>query len=75
MQNSGKSLIQAVEWKPGMPVATGAFKKVSLVHCVADGSITAHFKSGDEIRAFVAGQDMTLAYVDITVTGGSFDIN
>ncbi len=75
MQNSGKSLIQAVEWKFGMPVATGAFKKVSLVHCVADGGITAHFKSGDETRNFIAGDDMTLAYVDITVNSGSFDIN
>ncbi len=75
MQNSGKSLIQAVEWKSGMPVATGDFKKVSLVHCVEAGSITAHFKSGDELRTFVAGDDMTLAYVDITVESGSFDIN
>ena len=75
MQNSGKSLIQAVEWKFGMPVSTGDFKKVSLVHCVTAGSITAHFKSGDEPRTFAAGDDMTLAYVDITVTSGSFDIN
>ena len=75
MQNSGKSLIQAVEWKSGMPVATGDFNKVSLVHCVGAGSITAHFKSGDETRTFVAGDDMTLAYVDITVDSGSFDIN
>ena len=75
MQNSGKSLIQAVEWKPGMPVATGDFKKVSLIHCVEAGTVTAHFKSGDEPRTFVAGDDMTLAYVDVTVNSGSFDIN
>jgi len=75
MQNSGKSLIQAVEWKPGMPVATGDFKKVSLVHCVADGDITAHFKTGDESRTFVAGDDMTLSYVDVTVDSGTFDLN
>ena len=75
MQNSGISLVQAVEWRPGMPVSSGDFKKVVLVHCVEDGDIIAHFKSGDETRSFVAGDDFTLAYVDITVSSGSFDIN
>jgi len=75
MQNSGKSLIQAVEWKPGMPVTTGDFNKVSLIHCVLDGVITAHFRSGDETRTFLSGEDFTLAYVDITVDSGEFDIN
>jgi hypothetical protein len=75
MQRSGQSLIQAVEWKPGMPVSSGDFKKVSLVHCVSDGDVTAHFKSGNETRTFKAGEDFVLAYVDITVNSGSFDIN
>jgi hypothetical protein len=75
MQRSGQSLIQATEWKPGMPVNTGTFNKVSLIHCVADGDVTAHFKTGDETRSFKAGDDFALAYVDITVNSGSFDIN
>ena len=75
MQKSGTSLIQAVEWKPGMPVSTGDFKRVSLVHCVEDGEITAHFTTGSETRPFKAGDDYAIAYVDITVNSGSFDIN
>jgi hypothetical protein len=75
MQRSGTSLIQAPEWKFGMPVSSGDFKKVSLLHCVSDGDITAHFSNGDETRSFTAGEDFTLAYVDITVVSGSFDIN
>ena len=75
MQNSGISLIQTVEWKSGMPVGSGDFKGVNLVHCVEDGDIVAHFASGDETRLFVAGDDFSLANVDITVSSGSFDIN
>ncbi len=75
MQNSGISLIQTVEWKVGMPVSTGTFNKVNLIHCVDGGNITAHFATGDETRTFVAGDDFSLAYVDVTVDSGSFDIN
>ena len=75
MQNSGMSLIQAVEWKHGMPVSSGTFKGVNLIHCVADGHIKALFVEGDETRSFIAGDDFVLAYVDVTVLSGSFDIN
>jgi len=75
MQNSGISLIQTIEWKPGMPVATGVFKKVNVIHCIEAGDITAHFKTGDETRPFLPGDDISLSYVDITVVSGSFDIN
>ena len=75
MQNSGVSLIQAPEWKAGMPVSSGDFNKVVLVHCVEDGQITAKFRSGDETRTFLAGDDFVLSYVDVTVVSGKFDIN
>ena len=75
MQNSGISLIQTVEWKPGMPVSTGDFKSVKLIHCVEDGDITAKFPTGDETRSFIAGDDFTLDYIDVTVVSGSFDLN
>ena len=75
MQNSGISLIQTVEWRAGMPVSSGSFTGVDLVHCVDDGNITAHFPTGDESRDFYAGDDFSLANVDITVNSGSFDIN
>ena len=75
MQRSGSGLIQAVEWRPGMPVNTGTFNKVVLLHCVADGEVTAHFKTGDETRTFKAGDDVTLPYVDVTISSGSFDVN
>ena len=75
MQTTSNGLVQAVEWKPDMPVSTGSFKSVCLIHCVADGNIVAHFKGGDKTRTFVAGDDFTLPYVDVTVSSGSFDLN
>ncbi len=75
MLNSGTSLIQTIEWKAGMPVSTGDFDSVKVIHCVSDGDIIAKFPTGDETRSFVAGDDFSLAYVDITVVSGSFDIN
>jgi len=75
MQNSGISLIQTVEWKSGMPVSSGDFRGVGLIHCVEDGDIVAKFPTGDETRSFVAGDDFALAGVDITVSSGKFDIN
>ncbi len=75
MQRSGNNLIQTVEWKQGMPVSSGTFKGVNLIHCVTDGSVTALFPGGDETRAFVAGDDFSLDYVDVTVVSGTFDIN
>ena len=75
MQNSGIGLIQAIEWKPDSPVISGTIKGVSVIHCIADGDITAHFVSGDKTRSFLAGDDVTLSYVDITVVSGAFDIN
>ena len=75
MQASGNGLIQAVEWKPDMPVSSGDFTGVNLIHCVEEGDITAKFRSGDVTRTFVAGDDFTLPYVDVTVVSGSFDLN
>lgn len=75
MTNAGVNLIQAIEWKKGMPVDTGSFPGVNVIHCVEDGDITAHFKAGDETRSFIAGDDFVLAAVDVTVVSGSFDLN
>ena len=75
MQRSGNNLIQTVEWKFGMPVSSGDFKGVNLIHCVEDGDIKGLFVEGTETRSFIAGDDFVLAYVDITVLSGSFDIN
>ena len=74
MQKAGTELIQTIEWKPGMPVDTGAFV-ANLIHCVEDGAITASFPSGDETRSFFAGDDFALAGVAISVDSGLFDIN
>ena len=74
MEKAGNDLIQTVEWIYGMPVSSGTFKGTNLIHCVADGDITAHFAQGDETRSFVAGDDFSMAHVDITVVSGSFDI-
>ncbi len=75
MQNSGISLIQAIEWKPESPVTSGTVKGVNVIHCIAGGDITAHFVTGDKTRSFIAGSDVTLPYVDVTVLSGEFDIN
>jgi len=75
MQAVGNGLIQAVEWKDNMPVTAGTFKSARLIHCNEDGGITAHFISGDKTRDLVAGDDLTLAGVDVTITSGNFDIN
>ncbi len=75
MKNAGHNLIQAVQWMPSMPVTTGTFVGAELIHCVEDGDVTAHFPSGDKTRSFVAGDDFTLAGVDVTIVSGSFDIN
>ena len=75
MQNSGKSLIQAVEWKPNMPATTGTFKSATLIHCVVGGDITAKFPGGDKTRTCVPGDDFALAYVDVVIVSGTFDIN
>ena len=75
MQRSGNNLIQTVEWKFGMPVSSGGFKGVNLIHCVEDGDVEALFSQGTETRSFVAGDDFSMDYVDITVLSGSFDIN
>ena len=75
MQNSGISLIQAIEWKDNSPVIAGTHIGVNVIHCISDGDITAHFKTGDKTRSFVAGDDVTLSYIDVTVVSGEFDLN
>ncbi len=75
MQRSGNNLIQTVEWKFGMPVSVGNFYGVNLIHCVEDGDVKGMFPQGTETRSFVAGDDFSMDYVDITVLSGSFDIN
>ena len=75
MQATGNGLIQAVEWKPDMPVSSGDFKSIRLIHCVEDGSLTAKFLDGDKSRDFLAGDDFVLPMVDVTVSSGKFDLN
>ena len=75
MQATGNGLIQAVEWKPDMPVSAGTFKSIRLIHCVEDGDITAAFKSGSKTRSFLAGDDYVLPMVDVVVVSGKFDLN
>ncbi len=75
MQNSGISLIQAIEWKDTSPVTTGTHFGVNVIHCIAGGDITAHFKTGDKTRTFMVGDDIALSYVDVTVVSGEFDLN
>jgi hypothetical protein len=77
MQKVGGQLIQAVEWKKGTVGTAGMqFKKVSLIHCVEDGDVTAHFTTGDETRSFkITDPDRILANVDITIVSGSFEVN
>ncbi len=76
MQRSGNNLIQTIEWKEDMPVSSGNFFGVNLIHCVEDGNVKAMWKSGNTFsRSFVAGDDFSLDYIDITVESGSFDIN
>lgn len=74
MELAGNDLIQTIEWKAGMPVNTGTFT-VKVIHCVADGDITAHFPTGDETRSFIAGDDFSMALVSVTILSGSFDLN
>lgn len=83
MLNSGKSLIQAMEWKKGClaldstagPASDGKLYKVEVLHCVTDGTVTAHFGEGDETGSFTAGDDVVLDQVDITILTGTFSIN
>jgi len=65
---------QAAEWVFESPFTTGKHT-AQLLHCITDGSVTAHFKEGDKTRAFSAGDDITLDNVEVTITSGSFDIN
>lgn len=76
MMNSGISLVQAVEWKKECyGVATGTFKNATVLSCLEDGDVTAHFTDGDETISFLAGSDVTLARVDVTIVSGSFAVN
>ncbi len=76
MQRTGNNLIQTVEWKENMPVSSGNFFGVNLIHCVEDGDVKAMWKtSNTSTRSFLAGDDFSLDYIDITVLSGSFDIN
>ena len=75
MINNNGELIQAIEWRAGMPVSSGDFKSVSLIHCVEAGNIKAKFDAGEETRLFKAGDDFSLRNIDITVVSGKFDIN
>ena len=76
--------IQALEIQQGKNAVTstdgigsdGVFAGAKVVHCVADGSITVTFKSGQtEAVAMVAGEDRTLNSLDIEITSGTFDVN
>jgi len=70
--------IQAMEWMENLSeVETGGgrIEKVIVIHCIEEGTVTAHFPNGDENKSFTAGMDRTLNGVAITIDSGKFDIN
>jgi len=76
MQTTGNGLIQAVEWKKGSyGVGAGQYKSVRVLHCIEDGDVTAHFPDGNDTVTFTAGDDVTLAGIDIAIVSGKFAIN
>ena len=76
MKSSNGTLIQAAEWLESAPFgATKVVKGAKLIHCVTDGDIEAQFAGGKQTRSFVAGDDFSLAGIDIKVISGTFDIN
>lgn len=76
MQLIGKDMIQAIEWKKGcFGVTTGTYKTVQVLHCLTNGNVTAHFPEGDESADMVAGTDVVLDSVDITINTGSWAFN
>ncbi len=75
MKRVGHNVIQTIEWKAGMPVSTGVFTSVSVLHCVDSGDVTCHFPTGDETRSFITGDDFSLDLLSVTIVSGLFDIN
>jgi len=70
--------IQAMEWMENlseMETGGGRIENVIVIHCIEDGTVTAHFKNDDEEKSFTAGMDRTLNSVAITIDSGKFDIN
>ena len=76
MQLIGKDMIQALEWKKGcFGITTGTFKSVQVLSCLVDGDVTAHFPEGDETVSMLAGNDVVLDSVDITIVSGTWAFN
>lgn len=76
MQKLDRDIIQAVEWKKGcFGITTGTHESVQVLHCLANGNVTAHFPEGDESADMVAGTDVVLDRVDITINTGSWAFN
>lgn len=78
MNRAGSNLIQAIEWQRGKyAVTTGTFEKVQVISCILGGDITAHFKGpgGDETVTMLAGADVTLGGVDVTILTGTWAVN
>ena len=76
MTKIGNDVIQAISWRKGKyGVSSGTFVGVQALSCLEDGSATAHFKGGDETVSFLAGSDVTLGGVDVTIVSGSFAVN
>ena len=76
MNKAGNNLIQAIEWEKGKyGVTTGTFADVHVISCLSDGSITGAFKEGDETISMVAGSDVTVGNIDVTIVSGTWAFN
>ena len=68
--------IQTLSIQKGLNgLASGNFKGILLIHCIADGNVTVHFPTGDETVSLTAGSDRSISNVDITINSGTFDLN
>jgi len=71
-----KKGIQAMEIQAGLNgVSAGTFKGIELIHCSADGDVKVAFPGGDETVSMYAGSDRAISSHDITILGGTFDLN
>ena len=76
MNKEGNQLVQAISWiKAQYQVSSGTYVGVVALSCLEDGDATAHFGEGDETITFVAGSDVSLGSVDVTIVSGSFAVN
>lgn len=60
--------IQTMEWMAGLSdLTSGDYSNVVAIRCIEDGTVTAHFPTGDETKAFTADMDRSLNRVDINI--------